>query len=35
MLYRRQKVYWRYKQSVTGTFHGHGTDESAAKEIAI
>lgn len=31
---RTKKVYWRYKHPVTGTFHGLGTNESAAKEIA-
>lgn len=32
---RTKKVYWRYKHPVTGKFHGLGTDESTAKEIAI
>ncbi|HDN2510137.1 TPA: phage integrase Arm DNA-binding domain-containing protein [Providencia rettgeri] len=32
---RTKKVYWRYKHPITGKFHGLGTDESAAKEIAI
>lgn len=32
---RTKKVYWRYKHPVTGKFHGLGTDEGAAKEIAI
>jgi len=32
---RTKKVYWRYKHPVTGKFHGLGTDEAAAKEIAI
>ena len=32
---RTKKVYWRYKHPVTGKFHGLGTDESAAKAIAM
>lgn len=32
---RTKKVYWRYKHPVTGKFHGLGTDESVAKEIAV
>lgn len=32
---RTKKVYWRYKHPVTGKFHGLGTDEVAAKQIAI
>ncbi|MEY8647736.1 phage integrase Arm DNA-binding domain-containing protein [Klebsiella pasteurii] len=32
---RTKKVYWRYKHPVTGKFHGLGTDEKVAKEIAI
>ncbi|SUQ58576.1 Bacteriophage lambda integrase, N-terminal domain [Raoultella terrigena] len=32
---RTNKVYWRYKHPVTGKFHGLGTDERVAKEIAI
>lgn len=32
---RTNKVYWRYKHPVTGKFHGLGTDEKIAKEIAI
>lgn len=31
---RTKKVYWRYKHPVTGKFHGLGTDEAAAREIA-
>ncbi|WP_210459633.1 phage integrase Arm DNA-binding domain-containing protein [Pantoea ananatis] len=31
---RTKRVYWRYKHPVTGKFHGLGTDEEAAKEIA-
>mgnify|MGYP000942945894 CR=1 FL=1 len=32
---RTKKVYWRYKHPVTGKFHGLGTDESVAIEIAV
>lgn len=32
---RTKKVYWRYKHPVTGKFHGLGTDEAAAKAIAM
>ncbi|PWW09910.1 phage integrase Arm DNA-binding domain-containing protein [Mangrovibacter plantisponsor] len=32
---RTKKVYWRYKHPVTGKFHGLGTDEKSAREIAI
>lgn len=32
---RTKKVYWRYKHPVTGKFHGLGTDEASAKEIAM
>lgn len=32
---RTNKVYWRYKYPLTGKFHGLGTDEKTAKEIAI
>jgi integrase len=32
---RTNKVYWRYKHPVTGKFHGLGTDEAVAKEIAV
>lgn len=32
---RTKKVYWRYKHPVTGKFHGLGTDEAAAKSIAL
>lgn len=32
---RTNKVYWRYKHPVTGKFHGLGTDEQVAKEIAV
>ena len=32
---RTKKVYWRYKHPVTGKFHGLGTDEIAAKAIAM
>ncbi|HBR5010128.1 TPA: phage integrase Arm DNA-binding domain-containing protein [Klebsiella pneumoniae] len=32
---RTNKVYWRYKHPVTGKFHGLGTDEKIATEIAI
>lgn len=32
---RTKKVYWRYKHPVTGKFHGLGTDEAAAKVIAV
>lgn len=32
---RTKRVYWRYKHPVTGKFHGLGTDEVAAKEIAV
>ncbi|HHB8934222.1 phage integrase Arm DNA-binding domain-containing protein [Klebsiella pneumoniae] len=32
---RTNRVYWRYKHPVTGKFHGLGTDEKIAKEIAI
>ncbi|WP_210496280.1 phage integrase Arm DNA-binding domain-containing protein [Pantoea ananatis] len=32
---RTKKVYWRYKHPVTGKFHGLGTDEVAAKKIAV
>lgn len=31
---RTKRVYWRYKHPVTGKFHGLGTDEATAKEIA-
>lgn len=31
---RTKKVYWRFKHPVTGKFHGLGTDEAIAKEIA-
>lgn len=32
---RTKRVYWRYKHPVTGKFHGLGTDEAAAKAIAV
>lgn len=32
---RTNRVYWRYKHPVTGKFHGLGTDEQVAKEIAV
>ncbi len=32
---RTKRVYWRYKHPVTGKFHGLGTDEKSAREIAI
>ncbi|EMF6669822.1 phage integrase Arm DNA-binding domain-containing protein [Serratia marcescens] len=32
---RTKKVYWRYKHPITGKFHGLGTDEEAARAIAI
>ena len=32
---RTKKVYWRYKHPVTGKFHGLGTDEEAARMIAV
>ncbi|MFJ2973434.1 phage integrase Arm DNA-binding domain-containing protein [Kluyvera sp. NPDC087067] len=31
---RTNKVYWRYKHPVTGKFHGLGSDETLAKELA-
>lgn len=32
---RTNKVYWRYKHPVTGKFHGLGSDEKLAKELAV
>ena len=32
---RSNKVYWRYKHPVTGKFHGLGSDETLAKELAM
>lgn len=32
---RTKRVYWRYKHPVTGKFHGLGTDEDSAREIAV
>lgn len=32
---RTNKVYWRYKHPVTGKFHGLGSDEKLAKELAM
>jgi len=31
---RTKRVYWRYKHPVTGKFHGLGTDEDEARQIA-
>ncbi|XTZ40267.1 phage integrase Arm DNA-binding domain-containing protein [Salmonella enterica] len=32
---RTKKIYWRYKHPLTGKFHALGTDEIAAKAIAM